>query len=75
MDNKLLELVKDYFNKRGDVAFAFLFGSAARRKVRREGDVDVAVYFKPEKVRDWLMTSYKEKRLGTRQIDQNLFLM
>jgi len=42
---KMLEILKDYFEERNDVAFAFLFGSAARGKIRREGDIDIAVYF------------------------------
>jgi len=50
---KRLELLKDYFEERKDIAFAFLFGSAARGKIRREGDVDIAVYFWPEKDIEW----------------------
>lgn len=49
----MLELLRNYFEKRKDIAFAFLFGSAARGKVRREGDVDIAVYFWPEKGIEW----------------------
>lgn len=49
----MLELLKDYFEGRKDIAFAFLFGSAARGKIRREGDVDIAVYFWPEKDIEW----------------------
>ena len=49
IDQKMLESLKTYFEGRDDIAFAFLFGSAARGRVRREGDVDIAVYFKPEK--------------------------
>jgi predicted nucleotidyltransferase len=52
MSNKL----KAYFEERKDVAFAFLFGSAAKGKVRRRGDIDIAVYFWPEnKVIEWEM--------------------
>lgn len=43
--NKMLELLKSYFESRDDVVFAFLFGSGARGKIRREGDIDIAVYF------------------------------
>ena len=48
-----MESLKTYFEGREDIAFAFLFGSAARGRVRREGDVDIAVYFKPEKEVEW----------------------
>ena len=53
IDPKMLESLKTYFEGRDDIAFAFLFGSAARGRVRREGDVDIAVYFKPEKEVEW----------------------
>ena len=53
IDGKLLERLKNYFEGRDDIAFAFLFGSAKRGRVRREGDVDIAVYFKPEKEVEW----------------------
>jgi predicted nucleotidyltransferase len=53
IDEKVLESMKTYLEGRDDIAFAFLFGSAARGKVRREGDVDIAVYFKPEKEVEW----------------------
>ncbi|MFH1563829.1 MAG: nucleotidyltransferase domain-containing protein [Nitrospirota bacterium] len=41
----MVDILKSYFEGRNDIAFAFLFGSAARGKVRKEGDVDVGVYF------------------------------
>ena len=50
---RLLEILKDYFHKREDIAFAFLFGSAVYGKVRDEGDIDIAVYFWPEKDIEW----------------------
>ncbi|GFP21040.1 hypothetical protein HKBW3S06_00266 [Candidatus Hakubella thermalkaliphila] len=49
----ILDLLKDYLEGRKDVAFAFLFGSAARGKLRKEGDIDIAVYFWPEKDIEW----------------------
>ena len=67
MDNKTLELLRDYFKEREDITFSFLFGSAARGKGRREGDVDIAVYFRPEKDIEWenFGKSYKgETRTG-----------
>lgn len=50
---KILDLLKDYFERREEVAFAFLFGSAVRGKVRKEGDVDIGLYFWPKKDLDW----------------------
>lgn len=49
----MLKVLKDYFEGRKDIAFAFLFGSAARGKIREEADVDIAVYFWPEKEVEW----------------------
>ncbi|GFP35852.1 hypothetical protein HKBW3S43_01639, partial [Candidatus Hakubella thermalkaliphila] len=49
----ILDVLKDYLEDRKDVAFAFLFGSAARGKLRKEGDIDIAVYFWPEKDIEW----------------------
>ena len=59
----LLNLLKDYFNEKEGVAFAFLFGSAAKGGVRREGDIDIAVYFRPEKDIEWenFNKTYKEE--------------
>ena len=48
-----LQALKEYFGKRDDIVFAILFGSAARNAIRIEGDVDIAVYFKPEKGIEW----------------------
>ena len=53
IDGKVLESLKNYFEGRDDIAFAFLFGSAAKGRVRREGDVDIAVYFVPENELEW----------------------
>ncbi len=53
IDGRVRESLKNYFEGRDDIAFAFLFGSAARGKVRREGDVDIAVYFEPENGLEW----------------------
>lgn len=37
-----------YFKNRGDVAFAFLFGSQAKGSATKLSDVDMAVYFYPK---------------------------
>ncbi len=63
----MLELLKDYFKGREDIVFAFLFGSAIKGKVRKEGDVDIGVYFWPEKDLEWeaFGKAYKgEARIG-----------
>ncbi len=39
--------IKEYFSHRKDIAFAFLFGSQAKRTATRLSDVDIAVYFYP----------------------------
>jgi predicted nucleotidyltransferase len=53
-DKEVLELLKGYFEKRDDVAFAFLFGSVVRNKIRKEeGDIDVGVYFFPKEGVEW----------------------
>lgn len=39
--------IKAYFETRGDVAFAFLFGSGAKGTMHVESDVDIGVYFTP----------------------------
>ncbi len=41
--------LKQYFNNRKDVAFALLFGSHAKGNATRTSDIDIAVYFYPEK--------------------------
>ncbi len=49
----MLEILKNYFEGRRDVAFAFLFRSAIKGKIRKEGDVDVGVYFWPKEDIEW----------------------
>ncbi len=41
--------LRKYFKDRKDVAFAFLFGSQATGSATIRSDVDIAVYFYPEK--------------------------
>ncbi|MEW6095714.1 MAG: nucleotidyltransferase domain-containing protein [bacterium] len=41
--------LKSYFSAHKDVAFAFLFGSEARGRATKLSDIDIAVYFYPEK--------------------------
>lgn len=42
-----LKKLKGYFEKRNDVAFAFLFGSYAKGTATKRSDADVGVYFRP----------------------------
>lgn len=44
-----IEALKHYFENRKDIAFAFLFGSQARGTATKLSDIDIAVYFYPEK--------------------------
>lgn len=46
-----IEALKVYFENRKDVAFAFLFGSQARRSATKLSDIDIALYFYPERSR------------------------
>lgn len=50
MDKKtLVKKLNEYFRGRKDVAFAYLFGSVAKDRSHAESDVDIGVYFKPDK--------------------------
>ena len=44
-----IEALKNYFKNRNDVAFAFLYGSQAKGNATQLSDVDIAVYFSPER--------------------------
>ena len=44
-----IEVLKIYFRDRNDIAFAFLYGSQAKGNATQLSDVDIAVYFYPEK--------------------------
>ena len=44
-----IEALKNYFKNRNDVAFAFLYGSQVKGLATPLSDVDIAVYFPPEK--------------------------
>src|SRR3989337_184967 len=51
---KIILLLRPYFEQRADILMAFLFGSWAADRTCAESDVDVAVYFKPESGRlEW----------------------
>jgi predicted nucleotidyltransferase len=44
---KIMGVLKPYFEQRADIVMAFLFGSCATGAFCGESDVDIAVYFKP----------------------------
>lgn len=44
-----IKTLRNYFESRKDVAFAFLFGSQAKGRATKLSDIDIAVYFYPEK--------------------------
>jgi len=44
-----IKTLKEYFGNCKDVAFAFLFGSQTTGKANKLSDIDIAVYFYPEK--------------------------
>lgn len=69
MENNIIEFLRDYFAKREDVAFAFLFGSAASGKIRKEGDIDIAIYFYPEKDIEWEVFGKRYKGEGNIGLD------
>ncbi len=43
-----IKTLKNYFENRKDIAFAFLYGSQAKGNATRLSDVDIAVYFYPQ---------------------------
>ena len=45
----MIDRLKEYFSDRKEVAFAFLYGSQAKGYATNLSDVDIAVYFYPEK--------------------------
>jgi predicted nucleotidyltransferase len=45
------DALKQYFENRNDIAFAFLYGSQAHGYATRLSDVDIAVYFYPRERR------------------------
>ena len=50
----MTQKLKDYFEKRDDVAMAFLFGSFAKGQAMYNSDADIAIYFKPKtKAIEW----------------------
>lgn len=44
MNRKIIEQLKEYFERKPDVLLAFLFGSVAKSRETEESDVDIAIY-------------------------------
>lgn len=44
---KIISKLRDYFETKGEVSFAFFFGSWIKDQKGLESDIDIAVYFKP----------------------------
>lgn len=74
MDDKILDILKNYFEEKEGVVFAFLFGSAGRSKIRKEGDIDIAVYFRPETDLEWEVFGkrYKEENIISLELERIL---
>ncbi|MBI5408439.1 MAG: nucleotidyltransferase domain-containing protein [Nitrospirae bacterium] len=49
IDDSDTDKLKNYFQAHQDIAFAFLFGSQATGKATKLSDVDIAVYFYPDR--------------------------
>lgn len=45
--DKIIQQLSGLFQKRKDIAFAYLFGSLAKDTTHAESDIDVGVYFEP----------------------------
>jgi len=43
-----IDTIKNYFKKRNDIAFTFLYGSQAKGSPTKLSDVDIAVYLYPK---------------------------
>ncbi|OPX29921.1 MAG: hypothetical protein B1H08_02855 [Candidatus Omnitrophica bacterium 4484_171] len=62
---KKINLVKSYFEKRQDIAFAFLFGSVKNNTAHAGSDWDIGIYFKPENNR----LKWEERRIWPQEAD------
>ena len=69
MVENITEKLKEYFEKRDDVALAFLFGSQSRGLTRPSSDWDIAVYLAP---RQWGELETKHTYAGESEIRAEL---
>jgi predicted nucleotidyltransferase len=65
----MLKILEQYFNDKKEIAFTFLFGSGTRNNIRRESDIDIAVYFRPERDLEWEDFSRRYKNENTIALD------
>ncbi len=76
---RLILEFREYFEKKGEVLMAFLFGSWGKNQEGRESDLDVAIYFRPKmEAVEWESDSHYEsekkiwielERIAGREID------
>ena len=48
--NQIVDTLRPYFAGREDVAFSYLFGSAAAGTAGEDSDIDIGVYFYPDEL-------------------------
>lgn len=67
MENQTFKALRDVVDRFPRVRMAFLFGSRARQKARRDSDVDVAVYWEgaPGRREEEALWAALEKAAGT----------
>lgn len=72
--NQILDILKNYFEQKEQIVFAYIFGSAIRGKIREEGDIDIAVYFRSETDLEWEFFGkrYKEENIISLELERLL---
>jgi len=59
MQNKIVDKLRYYFEKRDEILMAFLFGSWAKGHEGTESDMDIAIYFIPKVgIVEWEQTDF-----------------
>jgi len=78
----VVEILKDYFNKKSFVEFAYLFGSFAREDFNNKSDIDLAILFKDDRLDNKLQIIHELGKKLKRDIDivslnsiKNLYLL
>ena len=65
--------LKEFFNTRNELLFAWLFGSMATQKMNKFSDVDIAVYVKDERLIDdydwYLELKVQLMKITKREVD------
>lgn len=52
MRTKIPQKIKEIIKKHGEIVFAYLYGSLAKGKVRRDSDVDIGVFLEKDFKKD-----------------------